>query len=77
MKCNKCKNKCEDCGVEINPNWWEQDFLKNPGVVGSTTGCLHKSCSSCKGTGRKSNGELCVHMISCSCPSCSPTCKIN
>lgn len=30
--------------------------------------CLHRRCSGCNGTGRKENGETCVHYISCPCP---------
>lgn len=33
--------------------------------------CLHLSCSQCKGTGIKSDGSSCIHMISCPCPKCS------
>ena len=36
--------------------------------------CLHKLCPECKGTGvRKSDGTPCIHMISCTCPRCSPS----
>lgn len=34
--------------------------------------CLHKGCSECNGTGKKKDGSLCTHMISCSCPRCNP-----
>ena len=34
--------------------------------------CLHKSCPECNGTGRKRNGEMFVHHLSCPCPRCSP-----
>lgn len=34
--------------------------------------CLHDSCSQCVGTGIKADGTPCVHMISCSCPRCTP-----
>lgn len=30
--------------------------------------CLHDTCEECNGTGPKSNGQGCVHMISCPCP---------
>lgn len=33
--------------------------------------CFHKNCPECKGTGRKGNGQNCIHMISCPCPNCS------
>ena len=35
--------------------------------------CLHDKCSACKGTGRKKDGTICVHMISCPCSRCNPT----
>ena len=34
--------------------------------------CLHNGCQDCSGTGLKSNGALCIHMISCNCFKCSP-----
>lgn len=34
--------------------------------------CLQDSCRSCQGTGIKSDGRTCYHMISCPCPKCSP-----
>lgn len=34
--------------------------------------CRHDACQSCIGTGIKSDGTPCVHMISCKCPKCSP-----
>lgn len=34
--------------------------------------CLHDSCPSCIGTGRKKDGSICIHAISCPCPKCSP-----
>lgn len=35
--------------------------------------CLHDRCSSCHGTGTRNDGlGMCVHMISCPCPKCSP-----
>jgi hypothetical protein len=38
--------------------------------------CLHNSCQNCKGTGVKQDGTVCVHMISCPCPKCSPTMRV-
>lgn len=32
--------------------------------------CLHRQCTQCHGTGRKDNGQPCVHAISCPCPRC-------
>lgn len=35
--------------------------------------CLHDSCSSCGGTGIRKDGlGMCIHMISCPCPKCTP-----
>ena len=36
--------------------------------------CLHDQCTSCHGTGIDGNGRTCIHMISCPCPKCSPSC---
>lgn len=36
--------------------------------------CAHMRCPSCKGTGIKSNGQMCVHALSCSCPNCRTYC---
>lgn len=30
--------------------------------------CKHDACSQCHGSGVRSDGTACVHMISCSCP---------
>ena len=37
----------------------------------SQKNCLHKSCSQCHGNGVKQDGSICVHYISCNCPSCT------
>ena len=34
--------------------------------------CLHDDCPECEGTGRKDNGEMCAHYISCPCSKCNP-----
>lgn len=34
--------------------------------------CIHKQCKKCRGTGITKQGTICVHMISCKCPLCSP-----
>jgi hypothetical protein len=36
------------------------------------TPCLHMSCIECLGTGKKRDGSICIHMISCNCQKCSP-----
>lgn len=38
--------------------------------------CLHNSCSECHGTGRKVDGSMCIHHISCGCRRCTPYCGI-
>ena len=50
-----------------------QDYLKLLGTIQQQNdSCLHNGCSECHGTGRKENGQMCVHMISCPCPRCTP-----
>lgn len=34
--------------------------------------CAHDGCGECHGTGIKSDGTGCIHMLYCSCPKCSP-----
>ena len=36
--------------------------------------CLHDGCPQCLGTGVKHDGSMCIHMISCPCPKCTPRC---
>lgn len=37
--------------------------------------CLHKTCKCCDGTGVRKDGlGMCIHMISCPCPRCTPRC---
>ena len=36
--------------------------------------CAHDACTQCVGTGVKIDGSRCIHMISCSCPRCTPYC---
>lgn len=36
--------------------------------------CMHDACPECVGTGIKKDGGSCIHMISCPCPKCSPSC---
>jgi hypothetical protein len=60
-----------------NNEWWqvstdEKTWLPMPDQKEKPSKCLHMSCPDCHGTGRKANGSLCVHMISCPCPRCTP-----
>lgn len=34
--------------------------------------CMHDGCPKCHGTGRKKDGSLCIHHLSCPCPKCTP-----
>lgn len=36
--------------------------------------CLHDGCPECLGTGRKHDGSICIHGVSCSCKKCLPRC---
>ena len=38
----------------------------------SKSNCMHDNCPQCQGAGVKSNGQSCVHMISCRCERCNP-----
>lgn len=54
--------------VELAPH----PDICNPGLISTTEiPCLHKSCPTCHGTGKGPFGA-CLHMLSCSCRSCSP-----
>lgn len=51
----------------------QEEHLKNVyNRKGEWRPCLHDGCQNCHGTGIKLDGSRCVHMISCSCPKCSP-----
>lgn len=49
---------------------WEKEIVRRP--PRDNDPCLHQSCPECHGSGRKSNGQICVHMISCRCFRCNP-----
>ena len=34
--------------------------------------CLHDACPDCHGTGKKHDGTMCIHFLSCPCPKCTP-----
>jgi hypothetical protein len=55
---------------EIKESQEKYPWVKIPGV--KVRPCLHDECSECNGSGRKKNGQICVHMISCPCPKCTP-----
>lgn len=49
-------------------------FIVQSGIEKEVDKCLHKNCPECHGNGVKLNGEICIHMISCPCPRCTPRC---
>ena len=53
-------------------DWWRR--LGWGGKGSEQQECLHQQCGDCNGTGRKHNGQMCIHMISCPCPRCTFTC---
>lgn len=36
--------------------------------------CMHENCPDCQGTGRKQDGTMCIHYISCPCKKCTIIC---
>lgn len=73
MKCNKCIQniKCEDCGEVIPGNWnitQIPPYTVSP-INNTFDPCMHKNCIGCRN--KTCNG---VHMISCPCKKCSPSC---
>ena len=36
--------------------------------------CMHDQCTSCFGTGIRTDGTSCIHGLSCPCPKCTPRC---
>lgn len=68
-KCPLCDGtgKVEDLGEKFNCDEIKKDNTHSQ--------CMHDNCPTCNGTGiRKDGGGMCVHMISCPCPKCSPYC---
>ena len=51
----------------------DDEFNWNKSEKKSQEPCAHDSCPECRGSGRKQDGTVCVHMISCPCPKCNPT----
>jgi hypothetical protein len=37
----------------------------------SNPGCVHNKCPSCRGSGLRADGKVCIHVFKCECPSCS------
>lgn len=58
--------------TELIPIFWEYTKRLIP-TYKDHSNCLHNHCSSCNGTGIRKDGlGPCIHMMSCSCPKCSP-----
>lgn len=51
-----------------------EDYKNFQKINYSDNRCLHKNCQECGGTGKKRDGSVCIHMISCPCPKCTPYC---
>lgn len=51
-----------------------KNFHKCQKINYSDNRCLHENCQECGGTGKKRDGSVCIHMISCPCPICTPYC---
>ena len=70
-------NKALDAKLSTSPYWdWIDINIVHPGELflgmdytKEADNCLHKNCPECHG-----NGEVCIHMISCPCPKCTPRC---
>ena len=45
-----------------------------PPIVSEKSNCMHDNCPDCKGTGRRQDGGICIHGMSCPCPKCTPQC---
>lgn len=54
--------------IKHKPWTWGNQLQSDP----KEQQCLHRECPECHGTGRKKNGLMCVHHLSCPCPSCTP-----
>lgn len=75
----------------INKEEYEKDLAErqrrhlenlNLGQLGTTAPtpwqpCMHDACSGCLGTGIRFGGGICIHMISCPCPKCTPSYFVN
>ena len=65
-----------------NPDGWQEDLARRQQEhlrrvrerLAPQEPCHHDMCGSCHGTGVKIDGSRCWHMLSCSCPRCSPRC---
>jgi hypothetical protein len=57
-------------------NWCEEQWKKwrQETAEEKEQHCLHHGCPQCNGTGRKKDGTMCIHHLSCPCPKCTPKC---
>ena len=58
------QKKINEKQIETWPTWMQPD-------LGDEKPCLHDGCSQCHGTGKKQDGTICIHHISCPCPKCT------
>ena len=81
----ECAKKCIENGLMMNID--RKEYEKNLKIRKEThlknifdnkskewQPCLHEGCPDCIGTGIRTDGSLCVHMISCPCHKCTPRC---
>jgi hypothetical protein len=80
MKPDDFQKRIKDMfGEQKDPGTWvhiPSPFDEQPKFRGWGEGqqCLHEGCPDCHGTGRKADGTMCIHSLSCPCPKCSPRC---
>lgn len=70
---DKLKKECDEREWVTYPHIpipFDELFINNEKT--NQSNCLHDSCPECHGSGRKVNGGLCIHFISCPCPKCTP-----
>lgn len=71
MKDNK--DKWKEIFEKMEPYFKHLEYIKKMQPFGAEEDCRHKSCPSCQGTGIKTCGAPCIHMLYCSCKRCSIT----
>lgn len=54
----------------VQTQYWQRKHEKRH--PDSHIRCMHDACPECHGTGRKKDGSMCIHMISCPCTRCTP-----
>ena len=70
---------------QTNPDDWQEELVRRQQehlrrvqerLAPPQQPCQHDMCTSCHGTGVKIDGSRCWHMLSCSCPRCTPRCTL-